>query len=339
MQPIDSNKTEQQRFPGYQNLVDQTRVIALKDPGKASDLYWKILFCDGSRYAFTKLAREGLDVSRIRPLTGLLGGMQGETISLLGVMKIEITINVDRQWLSREDRLEYVPARACFESGSTIRGKYSGQERALENRRPYLGMRRERFSITPHGAGTFICDEFMYSGDFINGVFQDTSGQAFLHMFSKKSRYTGCFADGAMNGPGLFELIDEETEDFYTHIEGTFKDNKPLEASVYSVTGQTIGSYNNGVYEEVESYAQQDFTRTFSSISSRGDDSSFALVPDSMSGDSETGFFSEIFGERRWNLPIEERNCVPGEVSSIRTFSRSAIEFEDSDCSDSTPRK
>lgn len=355
MQPLNSNKAKPQRFPGYQDLLDQTKVIAQKEPNKASNLYWKILFCDGSRFAMTKLAREGLDVSRIKPYTGLLGGtradmqrsvqesilggIQGPLLPFSPPIKIEITIDVDRQWLSRQDRFENIPARAHLTDGSTTRGKYNGQERVLESKRSFLGVVKERFSIAPHGTGTFFCDDFMYSGDFINGAFHDLSGQAYLHMITMRSRYTGCFENGSMNGPGLFELIDDETEDFYTCIKGVFKENKPFDGSVYSITGEAIGKYVNGVYEDTQTLSQQDFTRTFSSLASESHVSPFNIVPSAVSTDSYEGFSSEAFENGRLSSPIAERTRIPGEISRIETFSRGSIEFEDSDCSDQSMRK
>ena len=252
----------QHQPPWREDLIHQVQVIAEQDPVKARELHRRILFCNWSRYELSKLAQEGLDISRVVVNRGLPGGMvEGAELTILilsGTIKFLVKGN-EEEVRAKNDKDAYLPVTVRI-PGSTkkISGQHMGPRALSEGRRSFGSFGSKRFKLLATGTGVFISDDLRYEGEFYNNLFHDLDGNSKL-IFGD-TIYRGGFKNGAMSGRCEVERYDRTTQSHYLYFKGSYDNNKPYDGTVYSSSGEEVVRYEGG--ELVKSKTQQVFEET-----------------------------------------------------------------------------
>lgn len=130
--------------------------------------------------------------------------MDNIVVALAGAA-VEFIRNGNRKQMEICVVLPSLEAKVHFQN-EWIEGQHTGSRIILEECRSFKSYGLKVFKIQASGEGKFFSTQLNYTGHFLSGKFHDTTGSA-VCVFGTTQRYTGCFEDGHLSGPGKMEMF------------------------------------------------------------------------------------------------------------------------------------
>lgn len=179
----------------------------------------------------------------------LLGGVGDGVMSIAGkvmIKGIEILRDGNIKEMQNALKEQTVRAKVFLPDGKLENGTHVGS-RILSNPNYAFFCCKPTYKILASGTGHFNSANLTYIGSFFENLFHDNTGKA-EYLYKHEVKYVGSFSKGKKEGVGtLYKYSHErETNDFYRHYKGTWKEDSPWTGIVYNESQEIVCNYKDG---------------------------------------------------------------------------------------------
>lgn len=163
----------------------------------------------------------------------MLGGPGENAVKALASTAVQFTVKGNEQDVQNSLPAPTLPAKLLYQD-KYIDGYHQGTRRTI-GEWYWTSPWTSHSTLQASGEGTFISPELTYHGEFRDGKFHDTTGQATCY-FGTTERYIGCFEDGHLSGQGVLERKRDQGR--WTKVfEGHWLASKPVSGKHYDSDG------------------------------------------------------------------------------------------------------
>lgn len=168
----------------------------------------------------------------------------GEAVALALVdAVVQFAIHGNEKEMQERLLLPSLEAKIWFKD-DWIEGHHQGLRALCGRQGSFWCIGPRCYSVEASGHGTFVSEELIYTGIFVNNKLHDLTGNATCS-FGSTVRYAGCFEHGHYSGQGtLSQMFNGQ---WIVTFEGSWKLSKPWCGNYLDISGNVMSTVMDGV--------------------------------------------------------------------------------------------